>query len=139
MYGAGLLRGLTTTIREFFRGNITQEYPDEYPELPDTFHGSFELDVDKCVGCTVCDRNCPNSVIDLKINRGEDKKKEITKFKVDLTRCQFCGLCVEGCPTQALKFNQNFELATFNKDDLILDLLTDQVTKTKSEDIKEVS
>ncbi len=139
MYGQGLLKGLATTLKEYFGGYTTQEYPDEYPDLPDTFHGSFELDVNKCVGCTACDRNCPNSVIDLKVNRGEDKKKEIARFKVDLTRCQFCGLCTEGCPTNALKFNQEFELATYNKEDLILNLLAEKPTQTKPKKTKEVS
>ncbi|SJZ58456.1 NuoI/complex I 23 kDa subunit family protein [Selenihalanaerobacter shriftii] len=123
MYGQGLLKGLSITIKRFFGSNITEVYPDEYPELPEVFHGSFQLNEDKCVGCRLCAKCCPNPVIEIETVRDENNKRELTEFKVNLQYCQFCGFCIENCPTQALQTTQEFELSTYNKDDLVLNLL----------------
>jgi len=46
---------------------------------------------DKCTGCTMCERICPEGVI-----YQEDKKK----YNVDLDYCKGCGLCAEECPVK---------------------------------------
>ena len=53
----------------------------------------FIIDTDKCVGCTVCARNCPVSCI-----AGEPKKVH----EIDQTRCIKCGKCYEVCRFNAV-------------------------------------
>ncbi len=48
---------------------------------------------DKCIGCTVCARNCPVSCIE-----GERKKVHV----IDQSRCIKCNTCLEKCPVDAI-------------------------------------
>ena len=43
---------------------------------------------DKCKGCTVCARNCPQGAI-----QGEKKKAHL----IDPEKCIKCGICESGC------------------------------------------
>ena len=54
----------------------------------------YEIDSEKCVGCTVCARNCPVSCID-------GVRKE--PHKIDQLRCVKCGRCFEVCRFEAVK------------------------------------
>ncbi len=53
----------------------------------------YEIDPDKCVGCTLCARKCPVSCID-----GERRKPH----KIDQNRCIKCGRCFEVCRFDAV-------------------------------------
>lgn len=54
----------------------------------------FEIDPEKCVGCTMCARNCPVSCIS-----GERQKVHV----IDQSRCIQCGRCFEVCRFGAVK------------------------------------
>ena len=49
---------------------------------------------DKCIGCTLCAKQCPVKAID-----GEIKQKHI----IDEEKCIRCGLCGKVCPQNAVK------------------------------------
>lgn len=53
----------------------------------------FEIQEDKCKGCTKCARNCPVGAI-------EGTIKE--PHKIDQTKCIKCGACIENCPFKAI-------------------------------------
>ena len=50
------------------------------------------LDSDKCVGCGLCQKSCPNKAISLV----EDKPV------MEKARCLLCGRCISACPKEAL-------------------------------------
>lgn len=54
----------------------------------------YEIDPDKCVGCTMCAKNCPVSCI-----TGERKEVHV----IDIARCIKCGRCFEVCRFKAVK------------------------------------
>ena len=54
----------------------------------------YEIDPEKCVGCTVCARNCPVPCI-------AGKRKE--PHEIDQPRCIKCGKCFEVCRFDAVK------------------------------------
>jgi NADH-quinone oxidoreductase subunit I len=103
---------------------ITQEYPNQYPQLADRFRGEVvmihdEKNEHRCTGCSACEISCPNGTIKIisKFEVGADgkKKKAIDKFVYHLELCTFCNLCIEACPTSAIKMDQAFEHSVFDR------------------------
>jgi len=55
---------------------------------------------------------------------GEDygeKEKRPKRFEINMLRCIFCGFCVEACPEDAISMTTDYELADYNRGDLIYD------------------
>ena len=74
-----------------------------------------------CIACGLCALACPEKLIVVGSERNpETKKKELTAFSYDISRCMFCGLCEEACPSDALELSQDFEMATYSRDELLL-------------------
>jgi NADH:ubiquinone oxidoreductase subunit F (NADH-binding)/NAD-dependent dihydropyrimidine dehydrogenase PreA subunit len=53
----------------------------------------YRILADKCIGCTLCARNCPVNCIS-----GERK----SPHQIDPSRCIKCGVCFTRCPVQAI-------------------------------------
>ena len=53
----------------------------------------YEIDPEKCKGCTKCARNCPVGAI-----AGEKKQPH----KIDPSKCIKCGSCMDNCPFGAI-------------------------------------
>ena len=122
MFGQGLIKGLEITIGKFFGKKVTEKYPEVYPNLFERFHGSFKLNLNKCIACGICANACPNKVIEITSEKDENNKKKLTGYKVKIGQCLFCGLCVESCPPKALKNSTDFELSCYRREDCTLDL-----------------
>ncbi len=52
----------------------------------------INIDKDKCNGCTLCERNCKSSCIDIK------------NMKIDHSRCVSCMNCIDVCKKSAVSF-----------------------------------
>lgn len=140
MFGEGLVKGLSITLKHFFGKTITEQYPDVRPNLPKRFHGSFYLDNPKCIACGICANSCPNRVISLTTIKDENNKKKLDSYKMDVQYCLWCGLCVESCPTKAIQFTPKFESATYSRKDILLDLFKPgEATAPSGEASKETS
>ncbi len=55
---------------------------------------SFEIDKQKCIGCSLCSRACPTKAIS-----GEIRKP----FEIDQEKCIKCGLCYKSCRFNAVR------------------------------------
>ncbi len=133
MYGKGLLKGLSITFRNLFSKKLTEEYPEQKPNLPDSFKGSFTLKVPKCIACNLCSNACPNHVISIETVKDENNKKKVTGYKMMAERCLYCGFCVEVCPTKALLWTKEFENAVYLREDVNLDLFNSYVPNPEDE------
>lgn len=122
MWGKGLVTGLKVTWGHFFGKKETVYYPEEKLPMTERFRGGhLLLDVEKCIGCKVCAMNCPNAALKLTVEMDENKKRHMTSYVHDIGRCMYCDLCIEACNFKALKWDQNYESATYFKEDLIYD------------------
>ena len=105
---------LKEVVSQIFRRPATRKYPEVKPEVPEDFRGRQIFDVDLCVGCGLCARDCPSEAIEMV--EVEGKKRPL--FHLDL--CIFCYQCAESCPRNAIKTSGFFELASTNKYDLVI-------------------
>lgn len=127
---ASLLKGMQITGKEFITPKITEKYPENRNEVkvPERFRAILTLKYDeegrhKCIGCGICQRNCPNGTITLTTKMVETadgkKKRKLDEYIYDLGSCTFCQLCVTSCPQDALDFSNDFEQAVFTRSKLI--------------------
>ncbi|MEA2090631.1 MAG: NADH-quinone oxidoreductase subunit I [Thermoproteota archaeon] len=105
---------LKEVFSQIFKRPATRKYPEVKPEVPDGFRGRQIFDVDLCIGCGLCARDCPTKAIEMMDVGG--KKRPL--FHLD--RCIFCYQCAESCPRNAIKTSGFFELASTNKYDLTI-------------------
>jgi len=129
-----LLEGLGVTFKHLFHRPITLQYPEEKPDLSLRFRGRLAMPVDKekgsvrCTACMMCARACPNGSI-IKIEKqvvdGKPKPKA-AKFEYNAGTCMYCNLCVEACPFAAIIMTDDYELASYDKNDFILELVSEQ-------------
>lgn len=106
-------------FRTLTRKPVTRKYPYERREIPERFRGRIVIDYDKCIGCGLCARFCPAIAIKMVFVETEKGKKR--KPLVQIFRCIFCGQCSLVCPRKAISYSKEFELATYNKEELVLE------------------
>jgi NADH-quinone oxidoreductase chain I len=113
----GIIKGLIVTLKHVLRvGNrptVTVQYPFERMKVSPRFRGLHAIDENSCIGCGICETNCPNSTITI--------VKHNTKWypQVNMGMCLFCGICVDVCPMNAMKMTGNYELADYSRESLI--------------------
>ena len=128
-----LVTGMAVTGKELVTPKITECYPENRTTLKiaDRFRAELTLKYDeqgrhKCIGCGICQMNCPNGTIQLVTKMVElpdgKKKRKLDKYMYDLGSCTFCMLCVTTCPQDALEFSNDFEQATFTRGSLLKQL-----------------
>jgi len=121
-------------VSHIFTKPATTKYPFVKPTLPPEARGKviyeitdcncidfgtgkdFRLDVKSIVGsnCHVCERDCPTNA--MQIVETDGKKR----IQIDLNRCIFCHQCVESCPRKAIKSSDFYELATTDKNSVVM-------------------
>jgi NADH-quinone oxidoreductase subunit I len=124
--------GFGVTLRTFFAKPVTEQYPfkGKYPPPFPRYHGRHQLNryadgLEKCVGCELCAGACPADAIFVgaAANTPEEQYSAGERYgrvyQINYLRCIFCGLCIEACPTRALTMTTVFELAAFQREDMI--------------------
>jgi NADH-quinone oxidoreductase subunit I len=151
MFGIGMLKGLSVTMRHFIesylydrkpweprynqewldkhqaiegKGLFTIQYPEQKRKISENFRFIPMLvyeeskDEPRCTACGICARVCPPQCI--WIQRSTDAKgrpqAKPAGFWIDAAICMSCGYCAEFCPFDAIKMNQEHELAATDRD-----------------------
>jgi NADH-quinone oxidoreductase subunit I len=124
-----LVTGLRITLGQFFKPIVTVQYPHETLKIPARFRGHIELVRDPstgkavCFACKLCERACPSDCITVEGAKLEGaKKKSVISYQLDFTKCSLCGSCVEACRDGAIRFSRDYNLASLNKDEFVMDL-----------------
>jgi NADH-quinone oxidoreductase subunit I len=124
-----LLKGLRVTFKYQHPKEIyTEQYPLERPEIAERYRGLPRMNVNPdtgetlCIACDLCAKACPEHLIVVESERDPvTKRKVLTNYTYDISRCMFCGLCEEACSTDALELSQDYEIAQFGREGLVLD------------------
>jgi formate hydrogenlyase subunit 6/NADH:ubiquinone oxidoreductase subunit I len=116
--GLGLVKGLMITLKHMLRPSVTQQYPDEKPDLPPRSRGVIALKEANCTVCYKCSRECPDWCIYIDAHKethdpasgGRARSvKVLDRFAIDYALCMYCGICVEVCPFDALFWSPEYE------------------------------
>ena len=97
-------------LTRFRQGKRTSPFPETEALLPERFRGLPVLDQARCEsGCTSCVDACPTDAI-----------TSDGGLQIDLGRCLFCPECANACPEGAIRFSTQYQLASSNRNDLVL-------------------
>lgn len=139
-YLPAILIGMKITMKRFIEGFLLRKhntilYPEKKRDYSDRFRGAHFISVDSnktenCTACFLCETVCPAECIHIVADEREEetntygvkKEKKPASFDIDLLRCCFCGFCEEACPKDAIKLSTNYEMATYSRDEAIVDL-----------------
>jgi len=117
--GAAILEMMRTA----FERPITKEYPFGPAVVADRFRGKLAIDPVKCTGCKICEIVCPAKVVSM-VSVGKrkvgEREVDVMRPVFDLYTCISCGQCVDDCKFGALKLTKGFELATKDKNSLVM-------------------
>ncbi len=119
-------------------GLFTVEYPEQKLNLPENFRFIPFLVTDydvardaedynwdeatgqnRCTSCGICPKVCPPQCIWVVRTNDPDTGKPIpqpAEFYIDTDVCMNCGLCAEFCPFDAIKMDNDFELADYDRE-----------------------
>ena len=87
--------GISNTItRSLFGKPATLMYPQRPRVYSEATRGRVENEIEKCIFCRLCEKNCPTDAI------GVSKEKK--EWQIDSLKCCTCRRCVEVCPVKCL-------------------------------------
>jgi Ni,Fe-hydrogenase III small subunit/Pyruvate/2-oxoacid:ferredoxin oxidoreductase delta subunit len=103
-----MLRALAARVRQ---GHRTIEFPPKGAAVADRFRGRPAIDASRCAeGCRDCASACPTDAIAI----------DAAGPRLDLGRCLFCVECAEACPEGAIRYTQDYRLATRSREELVV-------------------
>ena len=87
--------GISKTItRSLFGKPATLMHPQRPRAYSAATRGKVENEIEKCIFCRLCERNCPTDAILV--------SKEKKEWQIDSLKCCTCRRCVEVCPVKCL-------------------------------------
>ena len=84
-----------TVLKNLVSKPVTTSYPAVPREYPERTRGHVEIEINDCIMCGMCMRNCPPNAITVDRAKGT--------WKIQRFDCVQCGYCVENCPKKCLK------------------------------------
>ena len=126
-------------FKSFFKKPFTEKYPFVRKDAPENLRGKLVWNPEKCIGCTMCVKDCPSNALELLVV-DKANKKFVMRYNID--RCTFCSQCVESCRFGCLEMSDDkWELASIKREpfevnygrDEDIQFLLDQAAKGETE------
>jgi ech hydrogenase subunit F len=96
---------LKSTLKNLFSRPVTVRYPFVKADIPETNRGRVAWDMQKCIWCRLCEKNCPTLAI---VTDKEHKTQTIVR-----ARCIACRTCVDVCPTNTITMEPEYSEAVY--------------------------
>jgi len=61
----------------------------------------FTIDVEKCIGCSICAKKCPADCI-IQLDASDYPNKKKPPYRIESQKCVKCGECVTACKFKAV-------------------------------------
>jgi formate hydrogenlyase subunit 6/NADH:ubiquinone oxidoreductase subunit I len=104
--------GMTSDVlKNLLKKPFTIDYPRKKSVVSKNFRGKIHVERKKCIGCFLCQVNCPTGAIVV--------NKKSKKAEVDEGLCILCSMCSEVCPVKCIHFTNEYETAVRRKRELL--------------------
>ena len=107
-------------LGNIFKKPRAAEYSHGGASIPKGYRGRLVYEADKCIGCSMCMRDCPTGAITI-VNKGTKEAPEFHAY-LNAGRCIFCCQCVDTCPKSCLSASNDIMLARLSRDGLTSEL-----------------
>lgn len=95
-------------LSNLFSKPATRQYPFEKREPFVKSRGQLVADLEHCIYCNLCAKNCPSNCIT--VNR-QEKTWEVQPYS-----CIVCGICAEVCPKKCLSMDGQHRAPVYTKE-----------------------
>jgi ech hydrogenase subunit F len=96
---------LKSTLKNLFSRPVTVRYPYVKADIPENNRGRVVWDMQKCIWCRLCEKNCPTLAITTdKVH----KTQTIVR-----ARCIACRTCADVCPTNTITMEPKYSDAVY--------------------------
>ncbi len=90
-----------TILKNLFSKPATTTYPFEPFKYPEGTRGHIENDIDNCIFCGMCTRNCPTRCLTI--------DKEAHTWTINRFDCLACEYCTVVCPKKCLHTVEGYQ------------------------------
>jgi formate hydrogenlyase subunit 6/NADH:ubiquinone oxidoreductase subunit I len=111
---ADILKMFNVVIKALFRKSACGMYPKKPAHSYPNSRGHIDIEKEKCILCTLCQKRCPTGAIHVDRNA---KKWAINHYK-----CIYCNNCVEVCPPKCLHMIVPYSAPETTKDIVTIDI-----------------
>ncbi|HUV94632.1 MAG TPA: 4Fe-4S binding protein [Anaerolineae bacterium] len=100
-------------LKNFLQKRTTVSFPYGPLDLGESYRGQVVVDIDACVGCGRCARDCPTG--SLVVEHLDGGGIRILHF---YDRCASCGQCEISCTPKAIRLDPSFRAAAASREEL---------------------
>ncbi|MCQ2361692.1 MAG: 4Fe-4S dicluster domain-containing protein [Acidaminococcaceae bacterium] len=100
-------------LKNLFSSPATTQYPLQPKEFAKGVRGKVLNDIDNCIFCGMCQRNCPADAIVV------DRTKRT--WTINPFSCVQCQLCVDNCPKKCLHMEEHYTEPALEKADVVME------------------